>query len=47
LRQAGKDPEKVSGFAWGFGVERIAMIKYNISEIRYFYSGDLRFSRQF
>lgn len=47
LRQAGRDPEKYSGFAWGFGVERMAMIKYNISDIRGFYSNDLRFNQQF
>lgn len=47
LRTAGRDPEKYTGFAWGFGVERIAMIKYNISDIRGFYSNDIRFNQQF
>ena len=35
------------GFAWGFGLERLAMMKYKIDEIRLFHSGDLRFIRQF
>lgn len=43
----GYDPEEVSGFAFGLGVERIAMLKYKIDDIRLFYSGDLRFLRQF
>jgi phenylalanyl-tRNA synthetase alpha chain len=41
------DPEKVSGFAFGMGVERIAMMKYGISEIGQFYAGDMRFLGQF
>lgn len=41
------DPEKISGFAFGMGVERIAMMKYGISEIGQFYSGDIRFLEQF
>jgi len=43
----GYDPEEVSGFAFGLGVERIAMLKYKIDDIRLFYGGDLRFLRQF
>ncbi len=43
----GYDPEEFSGFAFGLGVERIAMLKYKIDDIRLFYSGDLRFLRQF
>ncbi len=41
------DPEKVSGFAFGIGVERVAMLKYGISDIRLFYENDLRFLEQF
>ena len=41
------DPEKYSGFAFGMGVERIAMLKYGIDDIRLFYENDLRFLRQF
>jgi len=41
------DPEEVTGFAFGMGVERIAMLKYGIHDIRLFYTNDLRFLRQF
>lgn len=41
------DPKKVRGFAFGMGLDRIAMIKYGIPDIRLLYSGDLRFSNQF
>ncbi|MEO8724751.1 MAG: phenylalanine--tRNA ligase subunit alpha [Acidobacteriaceae bacterium] len=41
------DPDKVSGFAFGMGVERIAMMKYGIDDIQLFYSGDVRFLEQF
>ena len=41
------DPEKVQGFAWGMGVERIALIKYGIEDIRLFYGNDIRFLEQF
>jgi phenylalanyl-tRNA synthetase alpha chain len=41
------DPKKVSGFAFGMGVERIAMMKYGVSDIGQFYSGDVRFLEQF
>ncbi|MBI2756438.1 MAG: phenylalanine--tRNA ligase subunit alpha [Chloroflexi bacterium] len=47
LRHVGYDPEKYTGFAWGMGVERIAMIKYGIEDIRLFYANDLRFLEQF
>ena len=43
----GYDPGKVSGYAFGFGVERIAMIKYGIPDIRWLYENDLRFLSQF
>ena len=39
--------KRVSGFAFGMGVERIAMMKYGISEIGSFYAGDMRFLNQF
>jgi phenylalanyl-tRNA synthetase alpha chain len=41
------DPEEVTGFAFGMGVERIAMLKYGINDIRLFFMNDLRFLRQF
>jgi phenylalanyl-tRNA synthetase alpha chain len=47
FRFVGYDPEKVSGFAFGMGVERIAMLKYRIDDIRLFFQNDLRFLRQF
>jgi phenylalanyl-tRNA synthetase alpha chain len=43
----GYDPEKVQGFAFGLGVERIAMLKYGIDDIRLFYENDLRFLSHF
>ncbi len=43
----GYDPEVWTGWAFGFGIERIAMIRYGISDIRLFYQNDLRFLRQF
>ncbi len=47
LGNGGYDPEKVTGFAFGMGPERIAMLKHRIEDIRYFWSNDLRFLRQF
>ena len=47
LRRVGYDPEVYTGFAFGMGPERIAMLKYGIDDIRLFYSNDLRFLRQF
>lgn len=47
LKEGGIDPEAYSGFAWGFGVDRLAMLKYKIDDVRLFHSGDLRFIRQF
>jgi phenylalanyl-tRNA synthetase alpha chain len=47
LRNGGYDPETFSGFAFGMGPERIAMLKYGITDIRLFYANDLRFLRQF
>lgn len=47
LENGGYDPAEWSGFAFGFGVERPAMQKYGVEDIRYFYGNDLRFLRQF
>ena len=47
LEGVGYDPEVYTGFAFGLGPERIAMLKYGIDDIRLFYSNDLRFLRQF
>ena len=43
----GYDPERVSGFAFGMGIERVAMLKYGVEDIRLFYENDLRFLEQF
>lgn len=47
LKMSNYDPERFSGFAFGMGVERIAMLKYGINDIRLFYENDLRFLSQF
>lgn len=47
LRKMNIDPEKYSGFAFGLGVERIAMIRHNIPDVRYFWHPDTRFLEQF
>ncbi|HBA55817.1 MAG TPA: phenylalanine--tRNA ligase subunit alpha [Syntrophorhabdus aromaticivorans] len=47
LRNVGYDPEEVSGFAFGMGVERIAMLRFGIDDIRQFYYNDIRFLSQF
>ena len=47
LRMSGYDPEKWSGFAFGFGAERLAMLKYDIKDIRTFYNTDLRETSNF
>ena len=43
----GYDPEAVSGFAFGLGIERVTMLKYQINDIRLLFANDLRFLRQF
>ena len=43
----GYDPEIYTGFAFGLGIERIAMLKYGVDDIRLFFDNDLRFLRQF
>lgn len=47
LEMAGYDPTQVSGFAFGIGMERVAMLKYGIDDIRHFYTNDLRFLKTF
>ena len=47
IKNAGLDPEKVQGFAFGGGLERLIMIKYGIPDIRLFHSGDIRFTYAF
>ena len=47
FRMVGYDPDQVTGFAFGMGVERIAMIRYGIDDIRLFYENDQRFLKQF
>ena len=46
LRNGGIDPERYSGFAWGMGIERIAMLRYGIDNIRLLYDNDMRFLEQ-
>lgn len=47
FQQAGYDSKRVQGFAFGLGVERMAMLRYGIPDIRHFYENDIRFLRQF
>ena len=47
LKMAGFVPEVYTGFAFGMGPERVAMLKYGISDIRSFYTNDVRFLQQF
>jgi phenylalanyl-tRNA synthetase alpha chain len=47
FKAAGVDPEEYTGFAWGMGVERIAILKHGIDDIRSFYDNDIRFLEQF
>ena len=47
FKGVGYDPEKVTGFAFGMGVERIAILKYGIPDIRMFFENDIRFLSQF
>jgi phenylalanyl-tRNA synthetase alpha chain len=47
LRIAGIDPERYTGFAFGFGPDRLTMLRYGVNDLRLFFEGDLRFLRQF
>lgn len=47
LRNVGIDPEKYQGFAFGLGVERLAMLRYGVNDLRLFFENDLRFLKQF
>jgi phenylalanyl-tRNA synthetase alpha chain len=47
LEYGGYDPQQVTGFAFGMGIERIALLKYDIDDIRHFYNSDIRFLSQF
>ena len=47
LQNGGYDPQRFTGFAFGFGVQRIPMLRYGINDIRYFWDNDLRFLEQF
>ncbi len=47
LKEGGVDPEKYSGFAFGFGLTRLVMMRYQIDDIRLLHSGDIRFLAQF
>jgi phenylalanyl-tRNA synthetase alpha chain len=47
LENGGVDPERYTGFAWGMGPHRIALLRYGVPDIRLFYEGDMRFLRQF
>jgi phenylalanyl-tRNA synthetase alpha chain len=47
FKMVGYDPEEVTGYAFGMGIERIAMLKYGINDLRLFFDNDLRFLEQF
>ena len=47
LKNCGIDPERYTGFAFGLGVERFAMLRYNVNDLRLFFQNDVRFLRQF
>src|SRR5690606_21062053 len=47
LANCGIDPEEYSGFAFGIGIERMAMFKYQIDDIRHYFENDIRFLKQF
>jgi len=47
VRNMGLDPERYIGFAFGSGIDRLAMLRYGISDLQLFFDGDLRFLNQF
>jgi phenylalanyl-tRNA synthetase alpha chain len=47
FEMVGYDPERYTGFAWGIGIERVAILRYQVEDIRLFYENDLRFLEQF
>ena len=47
VKENGYDPKKVSGFAFGMGVDRLALLKYGVDDLQYFFQGDVRFLEQF
>jgi phenylalanyl-tRNA synthetase alpha chain len=47
LNAVGVDPEEYTGYAFGMGVERLAMLRYGVDDLRMFFDNDLRFLRQF
>ena len=47
LKAAGIDPTQWQGFAFGFGMDRIALLKFGIDDVRHLYTGDLRIINQF
>ena len=47
VRNFGRDPERTIGFAFGSGLERLTMLRYGVDDLRQFFTGDLRFLRQF
>ena len=47
VKDAGYDPEEIQGFAFGMGIERIAMLKYGVPDLRLFFDNDVRFLEQF
>jgi phenylalanyl-tRNA synthetase alpha chain len=47
LRAGGIDPEEWSGFAFGFGIDRLAQLKFGVEDLRELFTNDIRFLRQF
>jgi phenylalanyl-tRNA synthetase alpha chain len=47
LRASGVDAERYTGYAFGAGIDRLAMLRYGVSDLRLFFENDLRFLRQF
>jgi phenylalanyl-tRNA synthetase alpha chain len=47
FEEVGYNPEEYTGFAFGMGPDRMAMVKYGVQDLRLFFEGDLRFLRQF